>query len=120
MITVFDRAIFWAPRALSILFIAFVSLFALDVFDEGRGFWQTIAALTMHLIPTFVLLATLVVAWRWEWLGTAIFSVWGIFFLVIVRGPWWTKTLFAVPCFLTAGLFLFNWRKKQRPQKAAN
>jgi hypothetical protein len=39
-----SRAFFWAPRALAILFIAFMSFFALDVFGEGYGFWRTLIA----------------------------------------------------------------------------
>jgi hypothetical protein len=50
------RILLWAPRALSILFIAFLSLFALDVFGEQVGFWRTVLALTMHLIPSVVLI----------------------------------------------------------------
>ena len=38
------RTLFWAPRILCILFAVFVSLFALDVFGEGYGFWETILA----------------------------------------------------------------------------
>ena len=73
------RALFWTPRALSIAFIAFLSVFALDVFDEHLGFWQTALALAMHLIPVFVLIAVLVLAWRWEWIGAALFAAASIF-----------------------------------------
>jgi hypothetical protein len=120
MVTHSNRALFWAPRALCILFIAFVSLFALDVFEEARGFWQTLAALAMHLIPTFIMVAALVVAWRWEWVGAVVFACCGVFFTVIVRGPWWTKIIFAAPCLLTAWLFLMNWRKRSERQRTAN
>ena len=107
-----SRVLYWAPRVLALLFIAFVSLFALDVFQEGRGFWQTILALTMHLIPSFVLLAILVVAWRWEWMGAAAFAAFAVFFYIIVRAPWWGKAMFAIPCLVTAWLFFLNWRNR--------
>jgi len=45
------KALYWAPRIIAILFIVFISLFALDVFIEGYGFWETIVALFMHLVP---------------------------------------------------------------------
>ena len=106
------RVLFWAPRALSILFIAFVSMFALDVFGEGRGFWQTLTALMMHLIPSFVLVAVLVAAWRREWIGAVAFAVCGIVLAAIVRAPWWGKAIFAVPCLLMAWLFFANWRNR--------
>ena len=106
------RTLFWTPRILCILFIAFVSLFALDVFQEGRGFWQTAIALSMHLFPSFVMLAALVLAWRWEWIGAVIFTACAAFFAIIVRGTWPVKATFAIPCLVTACLFLFNWLKR--------
>ena len=40
-----NKILFWLPRILAIIYIAFLSLFALDVFWEGYGFFETIAAL---------------------------------------------------------------------------
>jgi hypothetical protein len=114
------RLLFWAPRVLCILFILFVSMFALDVFQEGLGFWQTTVALAMHLIPSFVMVAALAIAWRWEWVGAVFFAACGIFFAVIVRSPWWGKAIFVAPCLLTAWLFLMNWRLKTGPAAHAD
>ncbi len=107
------RWLYWTPRVLCILFIAFVSIFALDVFGEAHGFWQTLAALAMHLVPSFVMAAALIAAWRWEWIGAAMFTLFGVFFLYIVRGPLSVKSTFVVPCLVTAGLFLLNWRTRR-------
>jgi hypothetical protein len=108
-----SRALFWAPRVLCILLIAFVSLFALDVFAEGHGFWKTLVRLLMHLVPSLILTAALMVAWRWEWIGTAAFFACGGFFLMIARGGL-AKAMFAAPCFLVAALFYLNWMEKVR------
>ena len=105
------RFLFWAPRALCLLFIGFVSLFALDVFQEGHGFWSTLIDLTIHLIPSFLMLGALIVAWRREWVGAVVFTAAAIFFGVIVRGTWWVKGMFVVPCLLTAWLFFRNWQQ---------
>jgi hypothetical protein len=107
-------ALYWAPRALSILFILFISMFALDVFGTGRGFWQTLVAFLIHLIPTYILIGTLVVAWRREWVGSVVFTFLGVLFL------WWNSrqmtwfhvVFLAGPLFITAGLFLLNWLKR--------
>jgi len=72
------RALFWTPRALSIAFIAFLSIFALDVFDGHHGFWQSALAFIIHQIPVFVLIAALVLAWQWEWIGAALYGVAGL------------------------------------------
>jgi hypothetical protein len=119
MMTHFNRALFWAPRALCILFIAFVSLFALDVFGDGYGFWRTLAALVMHLIPSFVMVAALAVAWRWERVGTVVFAVFGVFFTVVGPGVW-IKMTFAAPCFVAASLFFVDWRQKRAQARPAN
>jgi len=115
------RALFWTPRALSIVFIAFLSLFALDVFDEHLGLWRTVLALTMHLIPSFVLIAVLVLAWRWEWIGAALYAAAGLLYVgwvVSMSRPVpaairliWVLTI-AGPAFVIAGLFLANWLKR--------
>ena|SRR5208282_4076898 len=114
------RALFWAPRVLSIAFVAFLSLFAIDVFDEHLGFWPTFQALAIHLIPTLVLIVALIFAWRREWIGAIVYAVIGILYIIRVttmRGPVTAATrlswviMIAGPAFLIAALFLANWRK---------
>ena len=72
------RAVYWIPRILCLLFAVFISLFALDVFSEGYGFWETIVALVMHLVPPGMILMALAIAWRWEWLGAILFVALGV------------------------------------------
>jgi hypothetical protein len=62
MHTPLKQFLFWTPRVLGVLFVAFLSLFALDVFGEGYGLGGTILALVMHLIPALLVLAALVLA----------------------------------------------------------
>ncbi len=66
--------LFWTPRVLCLLFAVFLGLFALDVFNEGYGFWKTILALFIHLIPTWIVLGVLAISWRWGW-ASALLSV---------------------------------------------
>ncbi len=114
------RALFWTPRVLSIVFIAFLSLFALDVFDEHLGFWGTIVALAIHQIPVFILLAALILAWRWEWIGAALYAAGGLLYVTWVVSmsrpvPAATRLIWilfiAGPAFLISGMFLANWLK---------
>jgi hypothetical protein len=115
------RALFWTPRALSIAFIAFLSLFALDVFDGHHSFWQMMLAFIIHQIPAFVLIAALILAWRWEWIGAALYAAAGLLYMVWVMSMSrpvppamrliWILTI-AGPAFVIAGLFLANWLKR--------
>jgi hypothetical protein len=115
------RFLFWSPRILCLLFAAFISIFALDVFDGHHGFWQTALALGMHLIPTFVLLAALALCWRWEWIGAILFPALGVLHLVAMRGrfPWSTYAIIDGPLLLLGVLFLLNWRERKALQAEA-
>lgn len=104
---------------LSILFIAFIGMFALDVFGENLGFWKTLLALTIHLVPSLVLIGALAVAWRWEWIGAVIYTAAGTLYVVMLlprRLPppsiklLWIAMI-ALPAFVIGALFLVNWLK---------
>jgi len=103
--------LFWTPRALCVLFAPFLSIFALDVFDEGFGFWKTIVALFMHLIPTWIVLAVLAISWRWGLMGTLLCSALGAFYVIYFWGRfhWSAYVLISGPLFLISALFLIDW-----------
>ena len=105
------RVLFWTPRVLGILFAVFTSLFALDVFSEGNGFWKTILALLIHLVPTYLVVIALVIAWRWEWVGTILFSAFAVFYVVWFWGRFPLVAYLSIsgPLALVGVLFLFNW-----------
>jgi hypothetical protein len=115
------RVLYWAPRVLSIVFVAFLSLFAMDVFEEHLGFWRTAQALVLHLVPSLALIVVLILAWRWEWIGAALYTLAGLLYVSwvvsmsrpvppLVRLVW--AITIAGPAFLIAGLFLANWLKR--------
>ncbi|HUJ09636.1 MAG TPA: hypothetical protein VL171_06375 [Verrucomicrobiae bacterium] len=104
------RILFWTPRILGILYAAFISIFALDVFGAGYGFWGTVAALLIHLIPTGLLLLALIIAWRWECVGGLLYIGLGLWYSSLVwhHHPGWIQVI-AGPVFLTGILFFINW-----------
>jgi len=106
------RLLFWSPRVLCIAFALFISLFALDVFNEGLGVVKTIAALSMHLIPTAIIVVVLAVSWRWEWVGGVLFVALGILYLARAwHHPSWVVVI-SGPLFLVGALFLVDWSKR--------
>ncbi len=112
------RILFWTPRIVCLLFAVFLSLFALDVFDEHLGFWKTVAALFIHLIPTWIVLAVLAVTWRWEWVGAVLFNGLALFYLIAFGGRfhWSAYAVISGSLCLIGFLFLLNWiyRKEVR------
>lgn len=111
MTTSTKKFVFWTPRILCILFALFISLFALDVFGAGYSFWQTLLALFMHLVPTFVILIVLAFSWRREWIGGILFIAFGIYYIVAAWGKFVLSVYFLIsgPLFLIGILFLINW-----------
>jgi hypothetical protein len=104
------KILFWTPRIAGILFILFLSLFALDIFDAKLGFWETMVELFMHLIPSILLAIAIVIAWKREWFGALLFAGWAIWYVASVRGfPWSVYALIAGLPLLIGLLFLAGW-----------
>ena len=102
--------LYWAPRVLGLAFAAFLSIFALDVFGHGSGFWGTLLALLMHLIPTFLVLGALLIAWRREGIGALLFIALAAVYLLwaVQRLPPSAYAGIAGPLLLIALLFGLN------------
>lgn len=107
----------WTPRVLTLLFAAFLALFALDVFAPGQGPGETLLALVMHLLPTTVLvLAVGALAWRWELVGTVAFVALAALYVVTTWGNqhWSAHVVIAGPLLLIAALYLASWWVNRR------
>jgi len=108
------RLLHWTPRVLCIVFAAFISIFAVDVFQKGVPIWQVALALLMHLLPTFLVLLVLALSWRREWVGGALFIALGLLYLLWARNKpffgWDVVLLIAAPLVLVGVLFLLDWR----------
>jgi len=119
------KILFWLPRILAILAILFISMFALDAFEHGLTLWQQIAAFLMHLIPSFILLAVLIIAWKRELLGGIIFLFLGLGLSPIVflhnynmnQSVWMSLgiiTMITFPFVLVGVLFIVGHRQKKK------
>jgi hypothetical protein len=119
------KVLYWTPRILCILAILFISLFALDSFSSERSFWQNAAAFLMHLIPSFTLVAVLIVAWKWEKVGGIILTIIGLAWCVFVFILNYKRThavatslldtlLVAIPFVLAGILFILSHNRKMK------
>jgi hypothetical protein len=86
------RIFHWLPRIVCILAILFVSIFALDSFAPGLTIWQQLGGFLMNLIPSFVLVILLVVAWKRELIGGIIFIVTGLILTPLVFNMNYNRT----------------------------
>jgi len=119
-----NRFLYLAPRILSVIFILFLAMFSLDIFEGNYGFWGTILGLFMHNIPSLILLVIVIIAWKHELVGAIAFTLAGLLYIArllmtILRNPpyqWymlsWTLTI-AGPAFLIGILFFLNWKRNR-------
>jgi len=114
-----NKWIFWTPRILTIVLIVFLALFALDVFVEGYGFWETLQALFMHLIPNFVLIGVLILSWKREWIAAIFFPSLAIFYIVWtgLKMHWTAYVTISGSLIIIGILFFINFYLKRKIKK---
>lgn len=119
------KILYWAPRVLAILFIAFLSLFSLDVFEAGQGLGEMLLGFLIHNIPSIIISLLLIVAWRNDLFGAIAFSVVGLAFIILLLvntkevGETWLMVLIrSLPitgfALVVALLFFLNWQKRRQ------
>ena len=116
----------WLPRIICIAAILFISMFALDAFEPGLTIWQQLGHFLVHLIPTYILVALLLVAWKWEKIGGIIFMLIGLGFSPFIflvnyqrnHFPFWNCILIVlvinIPFVLVGILFLISSKLKKK------
>lgn len=113
------KFVYWTPRILGIMFVLFLMLFSLDVFDLKLTFWQIIFGLFMHNIPALILLIVLIISWKHEIVGGIVFILAGLFYILMLINKsdfqWYMLSWIAViaaPAFIVGIFFMINWIKK--------
>lgn len=120
-----QKAFYWLPRIICILAILFVSVFALDAFEPGQTSWQQIRNFIMYLIPSFILLVLLIIAWKREFVGGIIFIILGVCLTPLVfihnyrmNDSVWLSIgiilMITIPFIIVGVLFLINYKLKKK------
>ena len=120
------KILHWLPRIICILAILFISMFSLDVFTPGLTIWQQLGGFLIHNIPSFVLLAILIIAWKWEFIGGITFIILGLVFYLLVfllnhyRNQFSVgrslvnAAMIAVPIIIVGILFVWSHNRKKK------
>jgi hypothetical protein len=105
-----QQALHWTPRVLGILFAVFISLFALDVFEEGEPLGRMLLGFAMHMIPTALVVIAVLVAWRWPAIGGLLFIALGVAYAWMVYGgeTAWAMVAISGPLLLVGLLFVVD------------
>jgi len=109
------KVLYWTARILCILAILLISLFL----------WEK------SLIPSLVLLAILIIAWKWEKAGGIILTIFGIAFSIFILVFNYKRNLFpimicllqtlmiAIPFVLSGILFIPSHSRKKKELSSA-
>jgi|GEM_PF-4132778 len=104
------EALFWTPRVMLILLTVFVSLLALDVFNMNYDYKTTIITLIIYLVPVYILVFILAVAWKWEYMGAGLLTLVGLAYIWLALGRMDTLAALIIPIIMliTSILFFFD------------
>ena len=96
-------------KTLLIIYVLFISVFALDVFSKNEPWYKILIGLFIHLVPSFIVILSGIIAWRNEKAGGTILILLGIIFSICLNTI--TASLLSVcfPLILIGSLFL--WKK---------
>jgi len=101
--------LFWTPRVLALLFIAFFIVMSFDAFDGVSAWYLQLAGFIIHLIPAFVLIAIYFVARKKPWIGGWIYVGIGVFFTFFFgQNDFLNGFLVALPIWVAGLLFLWS------------
>ena len=126
------KVIHWVPRILCIIAILIISLFAADAFAPGLSIGEQIRDFIIHLVPSFILLALLIVAWKWELVGGIIFMLIGLGLSPVIfkhnynmnHSIWMSLGIIltiTIPFFIVGLLFVVShFRKKKHLKETAS
>ena len=76
---------YWLPRILGLFFAVFISIFALDAFGGGEPIGEQILGFLIHMIPSYILILILLIAWKWQLAGGILYILIGLFYIILVR-----------------------------------
>jgi len=104
----------WLARGAAIAVTLFLSLFALDAFDEGTDVAGRVRDGLMHLLPALTCLLLLVVAWRRPFIGAAAFALLAAVYALWAWGrPDWVAAI-SGPLLVVAALYAVDGRLRPR------
>jgi len=120
-----EKIVLWLPRLICIGAILFVSMFALDAFEPGIPFGQQLLNFLIHLIPTYVLLLLLWIAWKKPFWGGILFAIIGVVTSPLVYNLNYNRThsvmtslsiilMITVPFIVIGALFILSHYQMKR------
>lgn len=105
-----NQVIQWSARILAILFILFLMMFSLDVFEEGLAWTQIVLGLLIHNLPAFILIGIVLISWKHPLVGAVAFPFAGAAYalMILINGSGFASSailLLSLPTFIIGILY---------------
>jgi hypothetical protein len=107
-----NKIIYWLPRALAILIVAFFSIFILEGFGPEFSWMDSL----MHFLVALVFVGVTILAWKLPKIGSWLFIIFGIYYALSIYSlaQWWTVLIVGGVPLLAGVLFLIEGFKKNK------
>lgn len=107
-----NLALSWVLRVFLLLVILFFAMFSLDVFEGDDPLGRKLLGFLIHNVPSLVMIAILIIAWRWENIAGFLLIAGGIAMVFLFGGPgnlmFGTWIMISLPV-IVGVLFLVNY-----------
>ena len=112
----------WLPRIICIAGILSICLYAINSIESYLTLWQQILFFGLKIIPSVILIALLVIAWKKDLLGGVLFTLIGIGLSTVIYQHNYNLSesvgfslqkamIFALPLVITGSLFILSYIK---------
>ncbi len=109
------RILGWAARGVGVAIALLLAILSLDSIQETEGFWLSTLSLLLHLIPTYLVLIALAVAWYRPRVGAMMFIALGVAYVIAVWPHFsWAATLTISGPLVLAGLLFLASRSTEQ------
>ena len=111
--------LYWLGRVLSFAFLIILLMFSFDVFEIDDTFMNLALGFLIHNIPMLILLISIIVGWKKEWIPSITFLVGSIFIFLLLwinKGFAYTRFVLpiVIPGILVSILYFISWKFKNK------
>jgi len=111
--------LYWLGRVLSFAFLIILLMFSFDVFEIDDTFMNLAFGFLIHNIPMLILLISIIVGWKKEWIPSITFLVGSIFIFLLLwinKGFAYTRFVLpiVIPGILVSILYFISWKFKNK------
>jgi len=109
----------WIPRITGLLMVLFIGMFALDAFDPHLAVYRQILNFLIGLVPAYIVLATVIIGWKWDLAGCLIYLVLTLSYTFLsYKHPLWLLGI-SLPLLILSILFFISWYLKRKEKIAS-